>query len=406
MELIQFNAARCDLCGICIQRCPFDALSMGRTQIEVNDNCRMCGMCVRECPQQAIRFEQKAQTVDKTAWNDFLIFVEQEQGRIHPVAFELIGEALKMSEKVGYKVNCVIAGPEGTKENAEQLLQYGVNEVFVYEDECFEGLRADIYANAVADCISTVRPSSVLIGATAFGRSLAPRLSTRFHTGLTADCTTLDITPDTDMIQIRPAFGGNIMAKILITDSRPQFATVRYRVMDKAQRVEEPIGKITVCEVNEELKTSSKINIISSALIEKKRSIEEEDVIVAVGRGVKNEEGLEMCRRLAELLGGCLAYTRPMIEQGIGDPLYQIGLSGHTVRPKLIITCGISGAIQFTVCMNQADTIVAINNDPKAQIFKTASYCLVDDLYEVIPELINCLEANASLKDSYDSRTV
>ncbi len=390
MNFIQFNPARCDLCGKCIERCPFGALSMGERSIEVADNCRMCGVCVRSCPQRAITFEQKADAIDKSDWRDFLIYVEQERGDIHPVAYELIGEARKLAAKVNYKVNCVIVGGPGTAENGAKLLPYGVDEVFVYEDAGFEGFRADCYADAVADCIANIKPSSVLIGATALGRSLAPRLSTRFHTGLTADCTSLDIQPNTDMVQIRPAFGGNIMAQILITHSRPQFATVRYRVMDRAARVAQPAGKVTLCQVSKDM-TRSGITVLASTLIEKVKTIEDAERIVAVGRGVRNEEGLELCRQLAEALGAQLAFSRPMVEQGIGDQLHQIGLSGHTVRPKLIITCGVSGAIQFTSCMSGAETIVAINTDPNAQIFGVASYCIVDDLYQVVPQLTQLL---------------
>ncbi len=389
MGLISFNAARCDLCGKCISACPFEALSMEETSIAVSESCRMCGVCVRTCPNKAIYFEQKAGSVNKEEWKDFLIYVEQERGKIHPVVFELIGEARKMADKAGFKVKCVIVGAEGTKENAEKLPAYGVDEVFVYEDPGFRGFKVDCYADAVADCIAREMPSSVLIGATSAGRSLAPRLSTRFHTGLTADCTTLDIMENTDMVQIRPAFGGNIMAQILITDSRPQFATVRYRVMDPAKKLKGPAsGKVTVCEIPEDM-TRSRIEVLSSELLPEKTRIEDAEIIVAAGRGVRDEAGLELCRQLAEALGGTMAYTRPMVEQGIGDQLHQIGLSGHTVRPKLIITCGVSGAIQFTSCMRGADTIVAINSDPEAQIFQAANYCIVDDLYQVIPAMID-----------------
>ncbi len=386
MEFIKFDVDKCTLCGLCAEKCPFGALTIEGGGIVVGDNCRMCGLCVRHCPEHAIKFEQQAKAFDKDQWKHFLIYVEQERGEIHPVAYELIGEARKMAAKVGYQVNCVIVGGPGTWENAGGLLEYGVDKVYVYEHEGFTHFRADCYADAVADCIAANRPSSVLIGATSLGRSLAPRLSTRFHTGLTADCTELDIRENTDMIQIRPAFGGNIMAQIGITRSRPQFATVRYRVMDRAPRVEKPWGSLVRCAVNDQM-AYSRIRVISSEVIEKQKSLEEEDVIVVAGRGVKTEKDVEMCRALAEALGGQLAFTRPMVESGFGDTAHQIGLSGRTVRPKLIITCGVSGAIQFTSCMNASDCIVAINNDPEAQIFKVAHYCIVDDLYQVVPRL-------------------
>ncbi len=386
MELIKFDAKKCTLCGACIDKCPFGALKMEGSGIVVGDTCRMCGLCVRNCPEKAIAFEQKANEVDKSQWKDFLIFVEQERGDIHPVAYELIGEAKKMAAKVDFKVNCVILGGKGTTENAQKLLHYGVDKVYVYEHEELEGFRAGVYTRVVADCIAEMKPSSVLIGATSLGRSLAPRLSTRFHTGLTADCTTLDIKPNTDMIQIRPAFGGNIMAQIAIVKSRPQFATVRYRVMDTAEKVKNPTGEVVIREVTEKMYESD-IRIISSTVIAKKESLEEEDIIVVAGRGAKNEKGVEMCRQLAEALGGQLAFTRPMVENGFGNQSRQIGLSGRTVRPKLIITCGVSGAIQFTSCMNSADCIVAINDDPDAQIFGVAHYCIVDDMNVVVPKL-------------------
>lgn len=386
MEFMKFDADKCSLCGICVEKCPFGALTIEGAGIVVSESCRMCGLCVRNCPEKAIQFEQKAKAFNKDDWKNFLIYVEQERGEIHPVTYELVGEARKMAGKVGYEVNCVIVGGEGTKENAEKLLPYGVDHVYVYEDPGFEGFRADCYADAVADCIAANKPSSVLIGATALGRSLAPRLSTRFHTGLTADCTTLDIKPNTDMIQVRPAFGGNIMAQIGITKSRPQFATVRYKVMDKAEVVANPHGEVVVCPVNEKM-AESRIKILSSEVIDKVKSLEEEDVLVVAGRGVRNEKDVEMCRELAEALGGQLAFTRPIVENGFGDTAHQIGLSGRTVRPKLIITCGVSGAIQFTSCMNGSECIVAINTDPQAQIFGVADYCIVDDLYQVVPEL-------------------
>ncbi len=389
MEGLVIARQECTLCGLCVEKCPFGALTKAADRIEVLEGCRNCGVCVRLCPEQAIRQKKQEDQAgaDKTQWKDFLVFAEQEQGKIAPVTFELIGEALKMAPKVHYQVNVLIIGGPGTAENAEKLLDYAVHQVFVYEDEAFCGFRADCYANAAADCIRALKPSAVLIGATALGRSLAPRLATRFRTGLTADCTALDIRPDTDMIQIRPAFGGDIMAQIAISRTRPQFATVRYKVMDPAKKSACRTGKVVRRAVTAEM-ARSPISILSCEVIRKQKSLEEEDVIVVAGRGVRSEADVEMCRRLAEALGGQLAFTRPMIEDGFGDNAHQIGLSGRTVRPKLIITCGVSGAIQFTSCMNNADCIVAINTDPNAPIFHVAHYCIVDDLYQVVPRLI------------------
>ena len=392
MEFLKFDLSRCDLCGKCIEKCPFGALRMEEDGIRVSEACRMCSVCVKTCPQKVIRFEQRAKSFNKNEWKGILVYAEQDNGALHPVVYELIGEAHKLAAKVGYDVNCVLVGGEGTRENAQKLLAYGVKEVFVYEHPGFEGFKADCYSDAVADCVSTLKPSVVLIGATACGRSLAPRLSTRFHTGLTADCTELQMKDNTDLVQIRPAFGGNIMAQIVISNSRPQFATVRYRVMDRAQKASNPTGRVTLCPTTE-LMTRSGISIVERAAITRTRSIEEEDVLVVAGRGVKTAKDVEMLRELASLLGGQLGFTRPMVENGFGDTAHQIGLSGRTVKPRLIITCGVSGAVQFTACMNAAQTIVAINTDPEAPIFRIAHYRIVEDWSKIVPDLIARIKA-------------
>lgn len=339
---------------------------------------------------EELQFEQKLGTIDKSKWNGILVYAEQNAGKLHPVVRELIGEARRLAKKVSFDVYVVIVGGKGTKENAEKLITYGVKEVFVYEDEALEGLRVDTYTGVISECIASLRPSIVLIGGTEWGRSLAPRLSTRFNTGLTADCTSLDIEENTDLIQVRPAFGGNIMAQIRIGITRPQFATVRYRVMDIAQKVEDPMGRITVQRVMDDT-MKSQMDVLESVILEKEKSIEEEEVLIVAGRGAHSDSDVALLNELAEILNGQLCFTRPMVEEGYGDVAHQIGLSGRTVKPRLIITCGVSGAIQFTSCMSAAENIVAINRDPEAQIFQIATHCIVDDLREVVPYLIESL---------------
>lgn len=397
MDLLRFNAARCDLCRICIEKCPFQALRMGEHGIEASDACRMCSVCIEVCSKGAISFEQKPGTVDKREWNGVLVYIEQENGAIHPVTYELIGEARKLAAVVGYDVFGVIVGAAGTSTNAETLLAYGLRKIFVYQHPTFDGFRADCYTNAVAGCIAALKPSVVLIGATPLGRSLAPRLSTRFHTGLTADCTRLEMRENTDLVQIRPAFGGNVMAQIIITDSRPQFATVRYRVMDRAEPcARTAVGEIVPCAVTEK-QLRSRITVHSAVMHSRTKPIEDEEVLVVAGRGVKDEKGLILLKELAHVLGGQLCYTRPMIEAGYGDASHQIGLSGRTVKPRLIITCGVSGAIQFTSCMNGAECIIAINSDRDAPIFNIAHYCIDEDLYQVVPQLLARITAGKEI---------
>ena len=313
------------------------------------------------------------------------VFAQQVDNEISGIALELLGKGKELAAKLETEVTAVLIG-YNVKGLADKLAEYGADKVILVDDPELETYRTEPYAHALASVIEKYKPEIVLVGATAIGRDLGPTVSARVQTGLTADCTTLDIKPNTDMIQVRPAFGGNIMAQIGITKSRPQFATVRYKVMDKAEVVVNPHGEVVVCPVNDKM-AESRIKILSSEVIDKVKSLEEEDVLVVAGRGVRNEKDVEMCRELADALGGQLAFTRPMVENGFGDVAHQIGLSGRTVRPKLIITCGVSGAIQFTSCMTGSDCIVAINNDPEAQIFNVAHYCIVDDLYKVVPYL-------------------
>ena len=232
-----------------------------------------------------------------------------------------------------------------------------------------------------------MKPSTILVGATTIGRSLAPRIAARFRTGLTADCTMLDIKANSDLIQIRPAFGGNIMAQIITPNSRPQIATVRYKIMTAPKKTDKPSGEIIVCSMDT-AKFDSDVEVIKVTKKENEENISESEIIVVAGRGIKTQKDMSLAYELAEVLGGNFAGTRPMVEAGWIDAKKQIGLSGRTVKPKLIITLGISGAVQFTAGMQSADHIFAINKDTKAAIFSVAHYGIVGDIYEIVPKLI------------------
>ena len=391
MAKIAILDRKCTGCGLCADNCPFGAIDMKDGKPELNAACKVCGICVKSCPEKAIlKLETKVDSVDKSKWNDILVFAEVSGGRLHPVSLELIGKARELAAGVNYKVKAVLVG-HGVKEYAEELRHYGVSEIGVYDDEELGYFRADAYAACVEDYIKYARPSVVLVGATSLGRSLAPRLSTRFHTGLTADCTKLELRENTDLVQIRPAFGGNIMAQIITTNTRPQFATVRYKVMEAPARSGEAAGTVLERRLPRAVKESP-ARCVSVTPIPPKKSISDAEILVVGGRGLQKESDLEMVKELARLLGGDWATTRPLVEKGWNTNERQIGLSGRTVRPRLIITCGVSGAIQFTACMNGSDHIVAINTDPKAPIFDVAHIAIVGDLYEIVPEMIRQLK--------------
>lgn len=387
MGVLSINHAKCNLCKACIEACPFGAMEIANYKIEINAACKMCKVCIKKCPKEAIVLvdEQRAK-VNKEEWQGVLVYVEHLEGDIHPVTYELIGKAKELAVKINHPVYCLFIGSK-IKAKAEQLLYYGVDKVFVYDDEELKHYKVDVYANAFEDCIHKVKPSIVLVGGTSIGRSLAPRVSTRFRTGLTADCTVLDVRANTDLIQIRPAFGGNIMAQIVTPNTRPQFATVRYKVMDEAQRANKASGTIQQMKLTQD-KLQSGIKVLKVVHKEKEPGISEADVLVVAGRGIKEQKDLVMLQKLASLLGGQLAVTRPLVEAGWASYTKQIGLSGRTVKPKLIITCGVSGAVQFTASMNTSETIIAINQDRNAPIFKLAHYGIVGDLYEIVPALI------------------
>ena len=241
------------------------------------------------------------------------------------------------------------------------------------------------------DYIKHAKPSVVLVGATSLGRSLAPRLSTRFHTGLTADCTKLELRENTDLVQIRPAFGGNIMAQIITANTRPQFATVRYKVMDQPARQETAEGAVIMRRIPKAV-GESKVTHVKTVPVPAGKTISDAEILVVGGRGLQKEADLDMVKELAALLGGDWAVSRPLVEKGWAPNARQIGLSGRTVRPKLIITCGISGAIQFAACMNQSEHIIAINTDPEAPIFNVAHIAMVGDLYQIVPRMIQKLK--------------
>jgi len=376
--------------GDVLKVCPFGAIQYENGVLSISAACKMCKLCVKNGPVGAFELvEQPLVQIDKDAWRGIAVYVEHAHGEIHPVTFELIGKARELAAKIAHPVYAVFVGYQITSK-AEELRHYGVDRIYVYDQPELEVFRAEPYAAAMEDFITALRPSTVLVGGTTVGRSLAPRVAAHFRTGLTADCTKLDMQPNTDLDQIRPAFGGNIMAHIRTRNHRPQFATVRYKIFSAPPRLQQPRGEIQVMYLDpERLRSGVRVlSIESKPVVE---NIENAEVIVAVGRGLRKEQDLELIRALAERLGGQIASTRPLIEAGWVDPRRQIGLSGRTVSPKLLITCGISGSVQFTAGMGAANFVVAINNDPQAHIFKVAHLGLVGDLYEIIPALLQQL---------------
>jgi len=314
-----------------------------------------------------------------------LIIAEYSKNRIHPVILELLNKGRELADKADLKLNLLVLAAENI-ENRElnELIYHGADEIqllingnFAYPDEY-------LFKKAILKFLNQKTPEIILIGATNFGRSLAPRLAAALKTGLTADCTELDIAEDGSLLQIRPAFSENILAHIK-SDTKPQMATVRYQEFAKAARNENRKGKITIEEINfKENDILKEIEKIS----DQKINITEAEVVVAGGSGVKNAEDFKMLQELADILNGVVAVSRDVVDQGLMPKERQVGYSGQRVKPKVYFAFGISGAPQHLAGMKEAETIIAVNNDPSAPIFKAADYAIEGDLYKIIPEII------------------
>jgi electron transfer flavoprotein alpha subunit len=392
--MLRIDNEACIGCGLCEKSCSFGAIKVVDGCAVAEDSCTLCGSCVDICEAGALKIERaERQKGDFSDWSGVWVYAEYRNGRIAPVSYELLGIGRQLADKRGVPLSAVLLG-SGLGEAPQQLVSYGADRVYLADDEALDGFTDDAYGNVLTDLIREHQPEIVLAGATAIGRSFIPRVATMVGTGLTADCTELDIREeDGALLQTRPAFGGNIMATIICPHSRPQMATVRPLVMKPNSFDGERRGEIiAVTPARERL--TSRVRVIRSVSEEGDRvKLTEADIVVAGGRGLANEKGFVLVHELAKALGGAVAASRAAVDSGWIPYPHQVGQTGKTVCPKIYITCGISGAIQHVVGMRSAETIVAINRDPEAPIFDVATYGIIGDLFEVLPELIAKLNA-------------
>lgn len=371
-----------------VKSCPFGAIEYRNGKLSIGMGCRMCKLCVKKSNGAVTFDEEPVRKVDKGGYSGIMVFCEHFHGEIHNVTFELLGKAKELASVTGQKVLALMIG-EGITEAAKELYCYGADEVYAYDDARLKDFMIEPYANVLSDFIWKLRPSSILVGATNVGRSLAPRVAARLRTGLTADCTSLEMNADTDLVQIRPAFGGNIMARIMTPNSRPQLCTVRYKVFSKPGRIQS--DRSVHMMHPDPLMLSSRTAILDIEAKPAVSDISESDVLIQVGRGLKSRKDLAMIHGLAVAIGAQMACTRPLVENHWFDARQQIGLSGRTVKPKLLICIGVSGAVQTVAGMKGSDCIIAVNSDPEAPIFNVASYGFVGDLYQIVPLLLDGL---------------
>jgi caffeyl-CoA reductase-Etf complex subunit CarE len=386
---------KCTGCELCVPACPYAVISIVEEKAVLKAGCTDCGACIDSCEADAIAFDGAPERIrmDVAQFRGIHVFIEHDHRVASAVSLELLGKAQALAGeflKQGKKqhVTAILIGHElGTI--ADELIYHGADHVIIVKDEPFGVYRTDIYTRAVVQIVGEKKPEILLFGATPQGRDLAPRVAHRLRTGLTADCTAMEICPDEGiLLQTLPAFGGNIMATIVCPDNRPQMATVRPGVMKKMPRNPEKTGtrEVVTVDLAEKDFLFHILEIIPSA--KKHAKLEDAKIIVAGGHGVQNQEGFKLLETLADELGAELGASRAAVDAGWIGEEHQIGQTGKAVQPDLYIACGISGSLQHLAGMSQSRYIISINSDKKAPIVSASDVTFIGDIFQIIPMLI------------------
>ncbi|MDP8290016.1 MAG: electron transfer flavoprotein subunit alpha [Candidatus Susulua stagnicola] len=394
MSGIKVNLDKCVGCGLCLKACPMAAIELKDMKAVIDlDKCNLCGACIESCTFSAIKIERKAVVKDDiSSYKGVWVFAEQRDGIVASVAFELLAKAKELAKDLNTYVGAILLGSNIT-DKAQELIYRGADKVFVVDSPALEHYIAENYTKVISGLIGKYKPEIILAGATTTGRSLVSRIAVNIYAGLTADCTGLDIDKEKKiLIQTRPAFGGNIMAQIISPNHRPQMATVRHKVMPEAIADSSRKGEIIKDNFDQNLqdKRIKFLDFIKEAI--STVNLSEADIIVSGGRGLGEGKNFSLIEELAEVLGAAVGSSRASVDAGWIPYSHQVGQTGRTVCPKIYIACGISGQIQHLVGMQSAKTIIAINKDPDAPIFKVADYSIVGDIFKVIPLLIKKLK--------------
>ncbi|MGA1821860.1 MAG: FAD-binding protein [Thermoplasmatota archaeon] len=385
---IEIISENCVGCGLCVKFCPFNAISLTDGKAVIDEKCTLCGSCVKACKFNAIDFRRPAgKEVDHSLYRGIWVYCEIKDSGNRKVNLELITKARELAGQTGEEVGAVVIG-SGIGHLSDILADQGADIIYTAESPDLAHYDTDIYSSLMSGLILKYRPNIVLFPATHQGRDLAPRISSAISVGLTADCTGLNIR-DGNLVQSRPAFGGNIMADIVSPDVRPQMATVRPNVFQVGDRYPDKTPRIVEVPVNiDEGSLRIRIREIVGETRSEAMDLEESDIVVSGGIGLGSAENFQLIDELARVLGGTTGASRAVVDAGWRDREIQVGQTGKTVSPKLYIAVGISGKIQHQVGMRGSEFIVAVNKDPKAPIFQIADMGIVGDLFDVIPALI------------------
>jgi electron transfer flavoprotein alpha subunit/NAD-dependent dihydropyrimidine dehydrogenase PreA subunit len=387
MALLKIDHDLCIGCEACIDACPFGALSMVDGVLRVSNECTGCGACLAVCPAAALNLpERPLGKEDLSAYHGVWVWVEQFNGAMCDISVEMLGQGRRLADRRGVMFTACVLG-HGVKHIAEEAAAFGADRIFWADDPGLSVYRTAPYADTLIGLVRQYKPEIFILGASARGRDLAGSVASDLYTGLTADCTGLDIDPENGLLlQTRPALGGNIMAMIVCAHHRPQMATVRHRVFDRPVADPRREGQIIAVKavIPEAAITTRVVDFIREI---DKVNLADARVIVAGGRGVGGPEGFAPLRKLADVLGGAVGASRSAVDAGWISYPHQVGQTGRTVRPDIYIACGISGAIQHLAGMKTSRIIVAINKNADAPIFGIANYGIVGDLFQIVPAL-------------------
>ncbi len=398
--LLLIDGEACIGCGACVDVCPFGALELVAGVAVVNANCTACTACLSVCPVEALSLpERRRRGVPLDDYRGVWVWVEQFGGHAHPISWEMMGQGRRLADDLGVELTACVLG-HGVAPVAHEAIAYGADRVLLADHPTLAAYRTEPYARILVDLVHRERPEVFLLGASSRGRDLAGSVATALYTGLTADCTGLEIDRETrGLLQTRPAYGGNIMATIITPDHRPQMATVRHRVFEVPAA--DPQHRGTIVPVTVEPSAADlATEILEFIHGDEQVNLADARVIVSGGAGLAGSDGFAPLRELAALLGGAVGASRAAVDAGWIPYAHQVGQTGRTVRPDLYIACGISGAIQHRAGMSTARVIVAINTDPHAPIFDIAHYGIVGDCLQVVPMLTAQLRRMAQQRGS------